>query len=89
MKWRLFGVWCVLNEIDLVQQAISEKVALIVYSLCSFTTGFVLAYVQNWRLALAMSFIFPCLGVAGGFMNKYVSKYMEWVFLRLLCKLLH
>jgi ATP-binding cassette subfamily B (MDR/TAP) protein 1 len=55
----------------------SEKVALVVNFLAAFVTGFVLAYIRNWRLALALSSIIPCIGITGGIMNKFVSKYMQ------------
>ncbi|KAF9267350.1 P-loop containing nucleoside triphosphate hydrolase protein [Marasmius fiardii PR-910] len=63
--------------LNLVQQGISEKVALVVNFLSAFVTGFILAYARNWRLALAMSSILPCIAIAGGFMNKFVSRYMQ------------
>ena len=62
---------------DLVQQGISEKVALVVNFLAAFVTGFVLAYVRCWRLALAMSSMLPCIAIAGGVMNKFISSYMQ------------
>ncbi|KIM55448.1 hypothetical protein SCLCIDRAFT_30386 [Scleroderma citrinum Foug A] len=65
------------TDTHLVQQAMSEKAAVIVYSISAFLTGFVLAYTQSWRLALAMSSIFPCLGITGSVMNKFVSRYMQ------------
>ena len=61
---------------DLVQQGTSEKVALVVNFLAAFVTGFVLAYVRSWRLALAMSSMLPCIAIAGSVMNKFLSKYM-------------
>ena len=60
-----------------MQQGISEKVALVVNFLAAFVTGFVLAYVRCWRLALAMSSILPCIAIAGGVMNKFISSYMQ------------
>ncbi|KAF8995780.1 ABC transporter type 1, transmembrane domain-containing protein [Cyathus striatus] len=45
--------------------------------LSTFITGFVLAYIRSWRLALAMSSILPCMILAGGIMNKFVSTYMH------------
>ncbi|KAG7088358.1 hypothetical protein E1B28_012362 [Marasmius oreades] len=65
------------TDTHLVQQGISEKVALVVNFLAAFVTGFILAYIRNWRLALAMSSILPCIAIAGGIMNKFVSKYMQ------------
>ena len=43
----------------------------------AFITGFVLAYVRCWRLALAMTSILPCIAILGGTMNKVVSKYKQ------------
>ncbi|KAF9221679.1 P-loop containing nucleoside triphosphate hydrolase protein [Gyrodon lividus] len=65
------------TDTHLVQQGISEKVALVVNFICAFLTGFILAYARSWRLALAMSSILPCIGITGGIMNKFVSKYMQ------------
>lgn len=62
---------------DLVQQGISEKVALVVNFLAAFVTGFVLAYSRSWRLALAMTSMLPCIVVTGGVMNRFISKYMQ------------
>jgi len=62
---------------DLVQQGISEKVALIVTFLGAFVTGFILAYTQQWRLALALSAMLPTIGITGGIMNKFISAYMQ------------
>ena len=66
-----------LSRLDLVQQGISEKVALVMNFLAAFVTGFVLAYVKSWRLALALSSILPCIAVTGGVMNKFISTYMQ------------
>ncbi|KAI0697870.1 P-loop containing nucleoside triphosphate hydrolase protein [Cytidiella melzeri] len=65
------------TDTHLVQQGISEKVALVVQFLSAFVTGFVLAYVRSWRLALALSAILPCIGITGAVMNKFVSTYMQ------------
>jgi ATP-binding cassette, subfamily B (MDR/TAP), member 1 len=45
--------------------------------LSSFFCGFVLAYIRSWRLALAMSTIFPCIATMGMVMNKVISKYIR------------
>ncbi|CAL1712814.1 unnamed protein product [Somion occarium] len=65
------------TDTHLVQQGTSEKVALVVNFLSAFVTGFILAYVRSWRLALALSSILPCIGIMGGVMNKFVSTYMQ------------
>ncbi|KAF9242531.1 P-loop containing nucleoside triphosphate hydrolase protein [Melanogaster broomeanus] len=65
------------TDTHLVQQGMSEKVALVVNFVGSFFAGFLLAYVRNWRLALALSAMVPCMAIAGGVMNTFVTKYMQ------------
>ncbi|PPQ96673.1 hypothetical protein CVT26_010302 [Gymnopilus dilepis] len=65
------------TDTHLVQQGISEKVALVVNFLGAFVCGFALAYARSWRLALAMSSILPCIAITGGIMNKFISTYMQ------------
>ena len=65
---------------DLVQQGISEKVALVINFLAAFVTGFALAYARSWRLALAMTSMLPCIVITGAVMNRFVSKYMQYVY---------
>jgi len=67
----------IVGFIDLVQQGISEKVALTLSFGSAFATGFILAYARSWRLALALSSILPCLALTGAMMNKFVSRYMQ------------
>jgi hypothetical protein len=64
---------------DLVQLGISEKVTLAVSFTSAFLVGFILAYARSWRLSLALSSILPCMGIVGGLMSKFVSKYTQWV----------
>ncbi|KAF8650034.1 hypothetical protein AX16_005451 [Volvariella volvacea WC 439] len=63
----------------LVQQGISEKVALVVNFIVAFISGFILAYVQSWRLALALSSILPCIAITGGLMDRALSTYTQQV----------
>ncbi|KAG6331124.1 hypothetical protein ID866_7968 [Astraeus odoratus] len=65
------------TDTHLVQQGISEKVVLVINFLSAFLAGFILAYTQNWRLALALSAVLPCIGITGAIMNKFVSKYTQ------------
>ena len=67
-----------------MQQGISEKVALVVHFIAAFVTGFILAYARSWRLALSLTAILPCIGITGAFMNKFLSKYMQYVFITFL-----
>ncbi|KAI0073491.1 P-loop containing nucleoside triphosphate hydrolase protein [Panus rudis PR-1116 ss-1] len=65
------------TDTHLVQQGTSEKVALVINFLAAFVTGFILAYVRSWRMALALSSILPCIAITGGVMNRFVSTYMQ------------
>ncbi|KAH7101159.1 multidrug resistance protein 1 [Auriculariales sp. MPI-PUGE-AT-0066] len=62
------------TDCHLVQQGISEKVALSASHIGAFFTGFILAYIQNWKLALVVSSIFPCIAITGGIMGTLEAK---------------
>ncbi|GAA5897055.1 hypothetical protein JCM8208_006155 [Rhodotorula glutinis] len=63
------------TDTHLIQEGISEKVVISVQFIAIFISGFVIAIIRNWRLALVVSVIIPCIGVAGGAMQKFISKY--------------
>ena len=51
---------------------------LVISLLAAFVTGFALAYVRNWRLALALSSILPVMLIIGGFMFRDLTKYIQY-----------
>jgi ATP-binding cassette, subfamily B (MDR/TAP), member 1 len=61
---------------DLVQQGISEKLAMCCNLLSTFIASFLLAYIRSWRLALAMSSIVPCIAVMGVILINFESRYL-------------
>lgn len=63
--------------LDLVQLGISEKVPLATGFLAAFFTGFILAFIKQWKLALAMSSIIPLISITLGLMNKFITKYTQ------------
>ncbi|KIY50319.1 P-loop containing nucleoside triphosphate hydrolase protein [Fistulina hepatica ATCC 64428] len=63
------------TDTDLVQMGIGEKVAIAVQCLAAFVTGFVLAYVRNWRLALAMTSILPVVKHVVRVNESFLCKY--------------
>ncbi|KAF7355943.1 hypothetical protein MVEN_00923500 [Mycena venus] len=65
------------TDTHLVQQGISEKVALSVFFVAGFISGFVLAFVRSWRMALVLSTMLPCMSIIGGVMGKFVGRYTE------------
>ncbi|KDQ06807.1 hypothetical protein BOTBODRAFT_181275 [Botryobasidium botryosum FD-172 SS1] len=65
------------TDTHLIQQGVSEKVALAVSYLGSFFAGFILAYVRSWKLSLALTSILPCITISGAVMNGFVAFYMQ------------
>ncbi|KAF8335497.1 P-loop containing nucleoside triphosphate hydrolase protein [Cantharellus anzutake] len=65
------------TDTHLIQQGISEKVALVANFLGAFFTGFILAFARSWKLSLAISSVLPCIAITGAFMQKFVARYMQ------------
>lgn len=65
------------NDAHIFQTGISEKVPLAVSYVATFITGFILAFVQTWKLALALSSILPVIMLCGAFMGISITKYSK------------
>ncbi|KAJ3261916.1 Multidrug resistance protein 1 [Chytriomyces hyalinus] len=61
------------GDIVVVQDGISDKVAMIFQSSFAFLSGFIIAFVKGWRLALVLSCAFPLLGGAATLMGKALA----------------
>ncbi|KAG0613585.1 hypothetical protein M758_6G113700 [Ceratodon purpureus] len=57
----------------LVQEAMSEKVGNFIQYMSAFVGGYIVAYVQVWRLALAATPFIPLLLLPGAFYNRAVT----------------
>ena len=66
---------------DLVQQAMSEKVPLAISYVSAFIAGFALAYARSWKLALALTSIFPWIMITGALMMGGLTKSSTYVAL--------
>ncbi|KAG8819207.1 GTPase-activating protein [Serendipita sp. 399] len=62
------------TDTHLVHQGISEKVPIACSYLSAFFTGFILAFVRSWKLALACSSIIPCVAITGALLNTFEVK---------------
>ncbi|KAG8805530.1 GTPase-activating protein, partial [Serendipita sp. 399] len=62
------------TDTHLVHLGISEKVPMACSFLGAFFTGFILAYIRSWKLALACSSILPCIAITGALLNTFSSK---------------
>ncbi|KAI0778611.1 multidrug resistance protein 1 [Trametes elegans] len=71
------------TDTHLVQEGISEKVALAVDFITGFIVSFIIAFIRSWQLALAMSSIIPCVifinGVFGNLAAKYAHLSLEHI----------
>lgn len=59
----------------LIQDAMGDKLGAAVTSFATFVTGFVLAFVYGWRLALVMFACMPILLIVGVFIMMNIKKY--------------
>lgn len=65
------------SDIQLIQDGISDKLPLNVAFISTFITAFIVAYIRNWKLALVMTSILPCVVGSAIVMNKFVSSYQQ------------
>ncbi|PWN22410.1 putative Leptomycin B resistance protein pmd1 [Microstroma glucosiphilum] len=65
------------SDTHLIQEGISDKVPMSVMFVSTFVTGFVVAYIKSWKLALALTSIVPCIIIAGAVMNVFVSRFHQ------------
>ena len=58
------------SDIDLIENGIGDKLALLFQYLAAFCAGFVVGFVYGWKLTLVILSISPLLALAGGMMGK-------------------
>ncbi|KAI8915518.1 P-loop containing nucleoside triphosphate hydrolase protein [Powellomyces hirtus] len=60
-------------DTTMIQEGISEKVGLILQFVCTFISGFVIAYIKGWRLALVLTGCLPLLVGAAIIMTQALA----------------
>ena len=65
------------NDIQLIQEGISDKFPTMFTYISTFVAGFVVAYIRNWKLALVMTSILPCIIITAVVLNIFVAKYQQ------------
>ncbi|ORY92878.1 P-loop containing nucleoside triphosphate hydrolase protein [Leucosporidium creatinivorum] len=63
------------TDTSLIQAGISEKVSMSCMWISTFVTAIIVAMVVNWRLALVLSVIVPCLAATGVVMDVFMARY--------------
>jgi len=49
------------HDVDLIQDGISDKVSITVQAIATFFSGFIIAFVRQWKLTLILSCILPTM----------------------------
>ncbi|KAI9318133.1 putative ABC transporter protein [Dichotomocladium elegans] len=62
-------------DTQLIQDGISEKFGLFLMSIGSFVSGFVIAFVKGWRLAVIILATLPVLACAGAVLGWSITKF--------------
>ncbi|KAI8983617.1 P-loop containing nucleoside triphosphate hydrolase protein [Pilobolus umbonatus] len=62
-------------DTQIIQDGISEKFGIFIICIAQFVSGFVVAFVSGWKLALVMLATIPVMGVTGGLMGHFITKF--------------
>ncbi|KAJ7020066.1 P-loop containing nucleoside triphosphate hydrolase protein [Mycena alexandri] len=65
------------TDTHLVQQGISEKVALSLFFVSGFISGFVIAFARSWRLAIVLMTMLPFMSLVGALLGKLMARFTE------------
>ncbi|KAJ3190714.1 Multidrug resistance protein 1 [Irineochytrium annulatum] len=60
-------------DMGTLQDGFGEKVGLTIQNVCTFLTGFIIAFIKGWRLALVLCSVFPLLAGAAMIMAKTIG----------------
>ncbi|KAI9012502.1 putative ABC transporter protein [Phycomyces nitens] len=63
------------TDTQLIQDGISEKFGLFIMAISQFITGFIVAFVKGWNLAVVILATMPLMGGVGGAMGYLITKY--------------
>jgi ATP-binding cassette subfamily B (MDR/TAP) protein 1 len=63
------------SDTQIIQDGISEKFGLMVNCICQFLSGFIVAFVKGWQLAVVLLASVPVMMAAGGVMGHLITKY--------------
>ena len=62
-------------DTQLIQDGISEKCGVLLQSLGAFITGFIIAFVKGWNLAVIILATMPVLAACGGAIGYFITKF--------------
>ena len=67
------------HDVNLIQDGISDKVSLVMASIATFVSGFIIAFVRQWRLTLILSCMLPAMVVIFGVGGTMIAKFATTV----------
>ncbi|RXM97403.1 Multidrug resistance protein 1 [Acipenser ruthenus] len=63
------------DDISKINEGIGDKIALLIQSVATFLAGFVVGFIEGWKLTLVILAISPVLGVAAALFSKILTSF--------------
>ncbi|KAJ1967670.1 hypothetical protein H4R34_006366, partial [Dimargaris verticillata] len=61
------------GDVNIIQDGIASKFARLVQDMVTFTTGFILAFIKGWQLAIVLLAVLPLLALAGTLVTMLIA----------------
>ncbi|KAF8929098.1 Multidrug resistance protein 1 [Dissophora ornata] len=61
-------------DTQLIFDGLADKVGLVLSSLSTFVSGFIIAFIRGWRMSLVLLCAVPLMAAAGAFMAKFAGE---------------
>ncbi|XP_058878458.1 ATP-dependent translocase ABCB1-like isoform X2 [Acipenser ruthenus] len=63
------------DDISKINEGIGDKIALLIQSVATFLAGFIVGFIEGWKLTLVILAISPVLGVAAALFSKILTSF--------------
>lgn len=63
------------NDVNLIQDGLGEKFGFVLMNVVSFLTGFIIAFVKGWDIALVCLCVLPFMVATVGFMGRQIARW--------------
>ncbi|KAK6491454.1 ATP-dependent translocase ABCB1-like isoform X1 [Huso huso] len=63
------------DDISKINEGIGDKIALLIQSVATFLAGFVVGFIEGWKLTLVILAVSPVLGVAAALFSKVLTSF--------------
>ncbi|GBC34824.2 ABC multidrug transporter Mdr1 [Rhizophagus irregularis DAOM 181602=DAOM 197198] len=65
------------SDTHLIQDGISEKVAMSISYAAQFLSAFVIAFIKSWKMTLVICALIPCISITSTLLNKFTAIFMK------------